>query len=285
MDIKSLAVKKRRGKKGEGRKVHFTTLNLPVDLVEDLRLYRDVYSDCLPPDEDGTPGKVSFESMLRHWMDRVETFDPEVARQYSFFKGEQARYRERAAEGLGLTAEQLEDNIRSFDPAEPENTPWDLKYFFEKDGEQVEARPGDRAPFYARLDDRNVGLKEMLADDWSLMNEVGVELDYAKAVEVARVIREHKAAKNKNKLKITSAKYLHDYKILVHFNNGIDRGFDFQQVISRFPAFRILENKEVLKNFVITDTLEWENGNLDIAPEYILEHGIEVDQIPGQHQE
>lgn len=75
-------------------------------------------------------------------------------------------------------------------------------------------------------------------------------------------------------LKITSAKYLQDYKILVHFNNGMNKIFDFQQVISRFPAFRVLENKEVLKNFVITDTLEWENGNLDIAPEYILEHSI-----------
>jgi hypothetical protein len=28
-----------------------------------------------------------------------------------------------------------------------------------------------------------------------------------------------------------------------------------------------------LKQFHISDTLEWCNGSIDIAPEYILEHG------------
>ena len=27
------------------------------------------------------------------------------------------------------------------------------------------------------------------------------------------------------------------------------------------------------KAFTVTDTIEWENGRIDIAPEYIYEHG------------
>lgn len=44
-----------------------------------------------------------------------------------------------------------------------------------------------------------------------------------------------------------------------------------------YPVPAPLEDKNTLKQFHISDTLEWCNGTIDIAPEYILEQGEPVD--------
>lgn len=189
MDFNSLVSKKPRGKKGQGRQVKFTPINLPVDLVNDLKLYRSVYSDSLPLDKDGNPQKVSFESMLRRWMERVRDFDPDIQESFDWYRSSQRDYEEKTATASELSVEQLGENKESPDMTESEV--WDLKYYFKKDGKQVVARFGDRAPFYAVIEDRNVGMKEMLNNDWVLVDETGVELDYAEASDINRKIREH----------------------------------------------------------------------------------------------
>ncbi len=75
-------------------------------------------------------------------------------------------------------------------------------------------------------------------------------------------------------LRITSADYLREYKICVCFNDGVKKIFDFLPVIERYTVFKVLKDIELLKNFNVTDTLEWNNGELDIAPEYIYKNGI-----------
>lgn len=42
------------------------------------------------------------------------------------------------------------------------------------------------------------------------------------------------------------------------------------------PVFKPLENIDLFKKFTVTDTLEWDNGNIDIAPEYLYENGVKV---------
>ena len=42
-----------------------------------------------------------------------------------------------------------------------------------------------------------------------------------------------------------------------------------------------LKDKNTLQQFHISDTLEWCNGTIDIAPEYIFEHGELVDDENG----
>jgi hypothetical protein len=74
-------------------------------------------------------------------------------------------------------------------------------------------------------------------------------------------------------LEITDAEYISDYKLLVKFNNGERRVFDFAGVIERYPVFAPLCDTNGFKAFAITDTLEWDNGSIDIAPEYVYEHG------------
>ena len=74
-------------------------------------------------------------------------------------------------------------------------------------------------------------------------------------------------------LEITHAEYLGGYTLKVFFNNDKSRIFDFSDVIARYPAFAPLGESDRFKSFTITDTLEWEDGRIDIAAEYIYEHG------------
>jgi hypothetical protein len=74
---------------------------------------------------------------------------------------------------------------------------------------------------------------------------------------------------------VTRADYIGDYKVSVLFNDGVKKTMDFYNIlfVNDYPAFRPLKNIEVFMNFKVTDTLEWENGSIDIAPETIYELG------------
>ena len=74
---------------------------------------------------------------------------------------------------------------------------------------------------------------------------------------------------------VTRAEYLSEYKISVLFNDGVKKTIDFRSILfeNDYPAFRPLKNIEIFRNFIVTDTLEWDDGNIDIAPEAIYELG------------
>ena len=76
---------------------------------------------------------------------------------------------------------------------------------------------------------------------------------------------------------IVNARHLEELKMLVSFNNGERRLFDFATIVDRYAVFAPLKDKNILQQFHISDTLEWCNGTIDIAPEYILEHGEPID--------
>ena len=69
-----------------------------------------------------------------------------------------------------------------------------MKYFFEKDGEELEAFVGDRAAFYCKFNGRSTGMATMLNSGWKLMNDAGVELTKSQAVKISEIIRTHNAA-------------------------------------------------------------------------------------------
>lgn len=83
-------VKKKRGEKGKGRATIFKPINLPEDVIEDLKLYRDIYGIKFSPnkDEGGNtiPVKITYEQILRRWMDNVGRFDPEVKKAVESYK-------------------------------------------------------------------------------------------------------------------------------------------------------------------------------------------------------
>ena len=77
---------------------------------------------------------------------------------------------------------------------------------------------------------------------------------------------------------ITTAKVLEGYKLHLTFNSGTCKEFDFQQVLARGqPVFEPLKNLATFRNFVLDGwTLTWQDGMIDIAPEYLYEHGTTV---------
>lgn len=77
---------------------------------------------------------------------------------------------------------------------------------------------------------------------------------------------------------ISDAKYMTDYSIALTFNDGKKMVMDFSGIIQKSPVFKPLANVELFRNFHINDwTLEWANGEIDIAPEYLYEHGVAAD--------
>jgi hypothetical protein len=75
---------------------------------------------------------------------------------------------------------------------------------------------------------------------------------------------------------IMSATYLDGHRLNVLFTDGARRIFDFMPLIRQYAVFSPLNDINTFKKFVVTDTLEWNNGTIDIAPEYIYEHGTSV---------
>ena len=180
-------VKKKRGEKGKGRATIFKPINLPEDVIEDLKLYRDFYGIKFSPNKDEygnpIPVRISYEQMLRRWMDNVGRFDPEVQEEVKSVK----QYRQGHPAPVTYPVDPTEGDV------------WDLRYFFERDGEHLEAKPGDIAPFYARLNGRNVGIKALLEDEWVFMNDAGIEISLGQAVIIRNRITEHQAEVSKLK--------------------------------------------------------------------------------------
>lgn len=89
--------------------------------------------------------------------------------------------------------------------------------------------------------------------------------------------------KNTFFLEIIHATYIEDYKLHVVFNNDEEKIVDFYDLLfnKNYPAFFPLKELKLFRHFKITDTLEWENGTIDIAPETVYEMGkaIKTDSV------
>ena len=77
---------------------------------------------------------------------------------------------------------------------------------------------------------------------------------------------------------ITAAKVLEGHKLHLTFNNGACKVFYFAQVLAKgMPIFEPLKNLTVFRNIVLDGwTVTWQDGTIDIAPEYLYEHGVTV---------
>ena len=86
------------------------------------------------------------------------------------------------------------ETAASVDPTEGEV--WNMRYFFERDGEEIEAYRGYWPGFFAEVDGEERDQKEMMADGWVLMNEAGIEISPAQAVQISIIISSRKAFEN-----------------------------------------------------------------------------------------
>ena len=76
-------------------------------------------------------------------------------------------------------------------------------------------------------------------------------------------------------LEVTQAKYLDNYKLLVTFNNGMQKTVDLRNELNG-SVFAPLKQLDFFKKFRIKyNTVEWENG-ADYAPEYLYKIGVNM---------
>ncbi|NEW85550.1 MAG: DUF2442 domain-containing protein [Mariniphaga sp.] len=72
---------------------------------------------------------------------------------------------------------------------------------------------------------------------------------------------------------VIQADYIGEYKLSIQFNDGTNKIVDFYSMLFErdYPAFRPLKDIDVFRQFKVTDTIEWKNGEIDLAPETIFE--------------
>lgn len=77
--------------------------------------------------------------------------------------------------------------------------------------------------------------------------------------------------------RITKAEYLNDFKMKVTFNNGEILTADFYDLLfnHNYPVFLPLRDLETFRKFIVTDTIEWQEIGVDIAPETVYDMKID----------
>jgi hypothetical protein len=81
-------------------------------------------------------------------------------------------------------------------------------------------------------------------------------------------------------LKITNARVVNDFSMLITFSTGEKRLFDGTLLWDK-EAFAPLRDESVFNNFILQHgILTWDNGNIDIAPEYLYRMSFDYDDNP-----
>lgn len=81
------------------------------------------------------------------------------------------------------------------------------------------------------------------------------------------------AGEEKQPLKVSGVRALDGYKLWIRFNNGETKIFDFTKELNS-PAFSPLKDKAVFGSVYIDyGVTVWNDGDIDIAPEYLYKHG------------
>ena len=75
---------------------------------------------------------------------------------------------------------------------------------------------------------------------------------------------------------VISVRVLEHYKLWLRFSTGEVKTFDFSPLINT-NAFSALKDKSVFNNvFIDFGITVWNNGEIDIAPEYLYQNGVPV---------
>ena len=74
-------------------------------------------------------------------------------------------------------------------------------------------------------------------------------------------------------LTVVDAKYVDGYTLMIHFNNGERKSFDFSQLLLKGICSK-LKDKSYFKNFTIDAfSIDW-NNEIGFATEFLYENGL-----------
>jgi len=79
-------------------------------------------------------------------------------------------------------------------------------------------------------------------------------------------------------LTVLSVRPLEGYKLWIRFSTGETRIFDFTPFLDT-GAFKLLKNKTSFTGVYVDYGIPtWNSGTIDIAPEFLYQHGKHVDE-------
>lgn len=84
------------------------------------------------------------------------------------------------------------------------------------------------------------------------------------------------AGEQSQPIKISGVRPLADYVLWIRFSNGEAKLFDFKPLLDS-PAFLPLKDSHLFNSVYIDyGCTVWDDGNIDIAPEYLYEKSIQL---------
>lgn len=170
---------KKRGPKGEGRAVIYKPMQLPVDLIEDFKIYKDAYGMLFSEEKDEygnpIPVHVTFEQMLRRWMDNVKRFDKEIQKEVDEYRR--------------IRTMQPMPNLYPVDPCEGDI--WEMQYSAWRNGIDYPLTVDKDLAFYAIIDGEKKGAEQLINEEYKIQNDAGVVIDLKNAFRVGTKILKH----------------------------------------------------------------------------------------------
>ena len=87
------------------------------------------------------------------------------------------------------------------------------------------------------------------------------------------------AGEQATSLKVSGIRPLENHKLWIRFNTGETKLFDFTPMLDK-PAFSPLADIVLFKSVYIDYGVPvWNNGEIDIAPEFLYEQGIDCSEV------
>jgi len=84
------------------------------------------------------------------------------------------------------------------------------------------------------------------------------------------------AGEDEKQITVISARALEDYKLWLRFSTGETKVFDFIPLLNT-EVFRPLKDKASFGNVYVDYGIPvWNDGAIDIAPEYLYQNGISI---------
>jgi hypothetical protein len=85
------------------------------------------------------------------------------------------------------------------------------------------------------------------------------------------------AGEKKPPVKVCGVRPMKDFVLWVRFNTGEAKVFDFKPLLDA-PAFLPLRDEQLFREVYIDyGVTVWADGDIDISPSYLYEHGISAD--------
>jgi ABC-type oligopeptide transport system substrate-binding subunit len=83
------------------------------------------------------------------------------------------------------------------------------------------------------------------------------------------------AEEKQNSITVKSIRALDDYRLWIRFSTGETKTFDFTHLLEN-NAFKPLKDKSIFNSVYVDYGIPiWNEGAIDIAPEYLYTHGID----------